>query len=55
MMGNFQCWGVLLIRIIVGKGPTVLAVGAGGDCLNIFLLPIISFFFLSLSLEDSLI
>ena len=27
---NFQCWGVLLIWIIVGQGPTVLAVGAGG-------------------------
>ena len=24
--------GVLLIRIIVGQGPTVLAVGAGGGC-----------------------
>ena len=29
---NFQCRGVLLIRIIVGEGPTVLAVGAGGGC-----------------------
>ena len=27
---NFQCWGVLLIWIIVGQGPIVLAVGAGG-------------------------
>ena len=27
---------VLLIRIIVGQGPTVLAVGAGGRCLDIF-------------------
>ena len=26
---NFQCRGVLLIWIIVGQGPTVLAVGAG--------------------------
>ena len=25
---NFQCQGVLLIWIIVGQGPTVLAVGA---------------------------
>ena len=27
---NFQCRGVLLIWIIVGQGPIVLAVGAGG-------------------------
>ena len=27
---NFQCQGVLLILIIVGQGPTVLSVGAGG-------------------------
>ena len=33
---NFQCRGVLLIWIIVGQGPTVLAVGAGGGCLDIF-------------------
>ena len=33
---NFQCRGVLLIWIMVGQGPTVLAVGAGGDCLDIF-------------------
>ena len=33
---NFQCWDVLLIWIIVGQGPTVLTVGAGGGCLDIF-------------------
>ena len=33
---NFQCLGVLLICMIVGQGPTVLAVGAGGGCLDIF-------------------
>ena len=33
---NFQCWDVLLIRIIVGQGPVALAVGAGGGCLDIF-------------------
>ena len=27
---NFQCQGVLLVWKIVGQGPTVLAVGAGG-------------------------
>ena len=35
---NFQCQGVLLIWITVGQGPTALAVGAGGDCLDIFTL-----------------
>ena len=40
---NFKCRGVLLIWIIVRQGPTVLAVGAGGDCLDI------SLFFLPLS------
>ena len=33
---NFQCRGVLLIWIIVGQGPTVLAVSAGGGGLDIF-------------------
>ena len=33
---NFQCQGVLLIWIKVGQGPIVLAVGAGGGCLDIF-------------------
>ena len=35
---NFQCRGVLLIWIIVGQGPTALAVGAGGGGLDIFTL-----------------
>ena len=35
---NFQCWGVLLIWMIVGQGPIALAVGAGGGCLDIFTL-----------------
>ena len=34
---NFHCRGILLVSIIVGKGPTVLAVAAGGDCLDFFL------------------
>ena len=47
---NFQCRGVLLISIIVGQGPIALAVGAGGGCLDIFLLSSISsLFFLPLS------
>ena len=36
VLGNFQCRGVLLIRIIVGQNPHVLGVGADGDCLHIF-------------------
>ena len=40
------------IWIIVGQGPTVLAVGAGGDCLDIFTL-IYLFSFLSPSLWDT--
>ena len=31
-LGNFQCWGVLLFWIIVGR--IVLAVGAGGVCFD---------------------
>ena len=44
---NFQCRGVLLILIILGQGPTVLAVGADGN-FWISLLSIISLFFPSL-------
>ena len=43
---NFQCRGVLLSWIAVGQGPIVLAVGAGGGCLDIFSL-IYHFSFLS--------
>ena len=49
---NFQCWGVLLIRITAGQGPIVLAVGAGGGCLDIFSL-IYRFSFLSPSLWET--
>ena len=48
---NFQCRGILLICIIVGQGPVVLAVGAGWGCLDIFSL-VCLFSFLSLSLGD---
>ena len=34
---DFQCRGVLLIRMIVGQRPITLAVGAVGGCLDIFL------------------
>ena len=46
---NLQCRGVLLIWIIVGQRPTVLAVDAGGGCLDIFISSIISLFSLPLS------
>ena len=49
---NFQCRGVLLIWIMVGQGPTALAVGAGGGCLDIFSL-IYHFSFLSPSLWET--
>ena len=32
---GLQCRGVLLIWMRVGLGPTALAVGAGGSCLDI--------------------
>ena len=48
VLSNFQCRGVLLIWIRVGQGPTVLAVGAGGGCLDIFSL-VYHFSFLPLS------
>ena len=49
---NFQCRCVLLIWIIVGQGPTQLAVGVVGGCLHIFSL-IYRFSFLSLSLWET--
>ena len=48
---NFQCRGVLLIWIRIGQGPTVLAVGAGGGCLDIFLSRLSFLFSFSLSLS----
>ena len=46
---NFQCRGVLLVWMIVGRGPTVLAVGGGGGGLDIFYLLYHFSFFLPLS------
>ena len=46
---NFQYWGVLLIWIIEGQGPIVLAVGASGVVWTFFLSSITSLFFLPLS------
>ena len=51
---NFQCRGILQIWIREGQGPTVLAVGAGGGCLDIFsLIYQISQDFLSPSLWET--
>ena len=44
---NFQCWGILLIWIIVGPEPTVLAVCAGGNCSDIFSVIYLLCYFLS--------
>ena len=52
MLGKLPVPGVLLIWIIVGQGPIVLAVGAGGACLDIFSL-FYHFSFLSPSLWET--
>ena len=51
MLGKLPVLGRPTILMTVGQGPTALAVGAGGDCLDIFTLiyPLSSF---SLSLGD---
>ena len=49
---NFQCWGVLLVWMIVGQGPIALAVGVGGGCLDIFFSHLSVLFLLPLSLGD---
>ena len=49
VLGKVPGPGILLLWITVGQGPTALAGGAGGGCLDIFLSSIISFFFLPLS------
>ena len=53
VLANLQ---LFLIRIIIGQGPTMLAVGAGRGCWDNFLISfiddIVSFFLLSLFLED---
>ena len=40
--------GCPIIWITVGQGPTALAVGAGGGCLDILLSSVLSFLFLPL-------
>ena len=49
VLGKLPVPGVLLTWITVGQGPIVLAVGAGGSCLDIFSL-VYHFSFLSPSL-----
>ena len=53
---NFQCRGVLRTWITVGQGPIVLALGAGGGCLDILFshlsLLVSLLFSFSLSLGD---
>ena len=49
VLGKLPVLGSPTIWITVGQGPTVLAVGAGGGCLDIFIL-IYSFSSLSPSL-----
>ena len=48
VLGKLPMLGRPLIWITVGQGPTALAVGAGGGCLDILLSSIISFLFLPL-------
>ena len=45
---NFQSRDVQLIWIIVRQEPAALAVGAGGGCLGVFILPFNYVFFLPL-------
>ena len=52
VLGKLPVQGRPTIWIIVGQGPTALAVGAGGGCLDIFTL-IYPFFPLSPSLWET--
>ena len=49
---DFQCRGVLLIWIVVGQGPTVLAVGTGGGLFGHFFSGLLFLSSYSLSLGD---
>ena len=52
VLGKLPGPGRPTIWISVGQGPTALAVGAGGGCLDIFTLLYLFFSFFSLSLGD---
>ena len=47
-LGNLPVPGGPTIWMIVGQGPTVLAVGVGGGCLDLLLSFILSLLFLPL-------
>ena len=53
VLGKLPVPDVLLIWIIVGQGPTALAVGGGAGCLDIFFSIIYHFSFLSPSLWET--
>ena len=48
VLGKLPVPGRPTIFITVGQGPTALAVGAGGGCLDILLSSVLSFLFLPL-------
>ena len=52
VVGKLPVPGVLLILVRVGQGPTALAVGVGGGCLDVFSL-VYHFSFLSPSLLET--
>ena len=52
VLGKLSVPGHPTIRITVGQGPTALAVGAGGGCVDIFTLIYSFLSFFSLSLGD---
>ena len=53
VLGKLPVLGRHTIWIVVGQGPNVLAVGAGGGCLDIFTLLCFFHSSFSLSLGDS--
>ena len=55
VLGKLPVPGRPTTGIRVGQGPTALAVGAGGGCLDIFSLVFHLFFLSPLSLGDGLI
>ena len=52
VLGKLSVPGRPTIWIMVGQGPTALAVGAGGGCLDIFLSRLSFLFSYSLALGD---
>ena len=52
VLGKLPVPGRPTIRITVGQGPSALAVGAGGGCLDIFYSHLSFFISFSLSLGD---